>query len=148
MKVRTHWHFTKWDGLNKVFLIQYIYDVLIIFAALHVFFYIFLLNTENKTKKILSPANSVYLELRNIILFLTWGFFFQMVLFTTLLWRCPTLWKSRLKMATLFRRCLTRSSRHGNRKHWFDVAHRCKFQRWHTQRCSFKERFAVPFLDV
>ena len=34
-------------------------------------------------------------------------FFFQMVIFATLIRRCPTLSKSTLKMTTLFRRCLT-----------------------------------------
>ena len=33
--------------------------------------------------------------------------FFQMVIFATSFRRCPTLWKSTLKMTTLFRRCLT-----------------------------------------
>ena len=33
--------------------------------------------------------------------------FYKMVIFATLFRRCPTLWKSTLKMAMLFRRCLT-----------------------------------------
>ena len=56
--------------------------------------------------KILSPPYS--LKFKNIILFLNLGLsFFQMVVFATLFRRCPTLWKSTLKMTTLFRRCLT-----------------------------------------
>ena len=54
-------------------------------------------------KKILSPGKS--LKLTKIILFLTEGListFFQMITFTMLFRRCPTLWKSTLKMATLF----------------------------------------------
>ena len=53
-------------------------------------------------KKILSPGKS--LKLTKIILFLTEGLictFFQMITFTMLFRRCPTLWKSTLKMATL-----------------------------------------------
>ena len=40
-----------------------------------------------------------------------WGlfFFFQKVIFTTLFQRCPTLWKSTLKMTMLFRSCITLS---------------------------------------
>ena len=58
-------------------------------------------------KKILSPAYT--LKLKNIVLFLNRGlwFFFQVVIFATLFWRCPTLWKSTLKMTKLFRCCLT-----------------------------------------
>ena len=50
-------------------------------------------------KKILSPTYS--LKLKNIILFLDRGLIlFQMVIFATLFRRCPTLWKSILKMTT------------------------------------------------
>ena len=55
------------------------------------------------------------------ILFCFWidaYIFFQMVIFATLFRRCPTLWKWCRK----WQRC-------------FDVVLRCKFQRWHTQRC-------------
>ena len=46
---------------------------------------------------ILSPPYS--LKLKNIILFVNLGLiFFQMVIFATLFRRCPTLWKSTLKL--------------------------------------------------
>ena len=42
--------------------------------------------------------NDFYLKLKDIILFLTRGFFFfQMVIFITLFQRCPKLWKSGVK---------------------------------------------------
>ena len=69
-----------------------------------------------------------------------WGlnfYFLQMVIFTTLFERCPTLWKSTLKMTTLFRRCLTTLKIKSTLK-WaklMDVAQPCKFQRWGTQCC-------------
>ena len=48
-------------------------------------------------KKILSPAYS--LKLKSFIFFLNQGLiFFQIVIFATLFRRCPTLWKSMLKM--------------------------------------------------
>ena len=36
----------KWNGLNIVFVVQYIHNVLRIFTALQIFFYIFLKNGE------------------------------------------------------------------------------------------------------
>ena len=57
-------------------------------------------------RKMMSPTYS--LKFKNIILFLNRGlFFFQMVISATLFRRCPTLWKSTLKMTKLFQRCLT-----------------------------------------
>ena len=80
-----------------------IFDILRIFEALQIFFYKFLLKW-GKMKKILSPA--YFLKLKNIILYLNRGsIFFQMVIFATLFRRCPTLWKSTLKLTTLFQRC-------------------------------------------
>ena len=69
------------------------------------------------------------------ILFCFWieaYIFFQMVIFATLFRRCPTLWKSTLKMTTLFRRCLVQRWK---TQRCFNVVLRCKFQSWHTQRC-------------
>ena len=43
-----------------------------------------------------------------------------------------TLWKSSLKMITLFRRC---SIQLWNIKCGFNVVERCKFQHWRTQHC-------------
>ena len=84
-----------------------------------------------KWRKMLSPTYS--LKFKNIILFLNRSlFFFQMVIFATLFRRCPTLWKSTLKMTTLFRRCLVQRWK---TQRCFNVVLRCKFQRWHTQRC-------------
>ena len=78
-------------------------------------------------KKILSPAYS--LKLKNIILFLNQGLiFFQMVIFATLFRRCPTLWKSTLKMATFFWRCLTlfnSTLKYKNTQRWNKNTQRC-----------------------
>ena len=76
-----------------------------IFEALQMFFYNFLLkwwkNEENFKSSIFSEAQKYFVfEMRP-------KFFFQMVIFATLFRRCPTLWKSTLKMTTLFRHCLT-----------------------------------------
>ena len=62
-------------------------------------------------------------------------YFFQMVIFATLVRRCPTLWKSTLNMTTLFRRCLTLSVQRWKTQRCFNVVLHCKFQRWHTKRC-------------
>ena len=53
-------------------------------------------------------------------------FFFQMVIFTTLFRRCPTLWKSTLKLTALFWRC---SVQRWKTQRCFNVVLRCKFQR-------------------
>ena len=50
MKLQTSWHFTKWDGLNIVLVIQYI-PCFKNFAALQIFFYIFLLKWRIKWRK-------------------------------------------------------------------------------------------------
>ena len=47
------------------------------------------------------------MKLKSIIVCASMFIFVQMVIFTTLFWRCPTLPKSTLKMTMLFRRCLT-----------------------------------------
>ena len=81
------WLLLKWDGLNIVSVIQY-FPSFKNFAALQIFFYVFF------------EAVKYYFvfELRLIFIF------FQIVIFTTLFQRCSTLWISKLKMATLFRR--------------------------------------------
>ena len=76
------------------------------------------------------------MKLKNIIIFLARRLFFnflQMVIFTTLFWRCRTLKKLTLKMKTLFRSCLTMFK--SAMKRWFDVIQHLKFQPWHTQCC-------------
>ena len=131
----------EWDGLNILFVIQYIRCFKIFWGSTNVLFYISLnlswrrplsywnqsidlhrksmdwflydnslgherVKMGKKWRKMLSPTYS--LKFKNIDLFLNWGlFFFQMVISATLFRRCPTLWKSALKMTTLFRRCLT-----------------------------------------
>ena len=94
MKLKTNCHFTKWDGLNIVFVIQCFW-CLRIYEALQIFFYKF---------------------------FLKWGKNEDF----------ETLWKSSLKMITLFRRC---SIQLWNIKRGFNVVERCKFQHWRTQHC-------------
>ena len=99
MKLKTSWHFTKWDGLNIVLVIHYI-TCPKNFTALQIFLNIFLLKWKKKWRKFWAQC----ILLSSKILFHFWIkawflFFFQMVIFTTL-------WKSTLKMA-LFRRCLT-----------------------------------------
>ena len=83
-----------------------IFDVLRIFEALQIFLYKFLL----KWGKIEGDfESSIFVEAqKNYFAFeLRLNNFFQMVIFAKLFRRCPTLWKSTLKMTTLFWRCLT-----------------------------------------
>ena len=105
MKLKTNWHFTKWDGLNILFVIQYI-RYFKNFEALQMFFYKFLLKwvkyEENFESTIFFEAQKCY-----CVFELRLNFFFQMVIFATLFRRCPRLWKSTLKMITLFLRGLT-----------------------------------------
>ena len=68
------------------------------------------LKIGNKVKKILSLFYlNHFLWSSKIYYFfdLMFTLFFQMVIFTTLFRRCPTLWKLTLKMTTLFWRYLT-----------------------------------------
>ena len=58
-------------------------------------------NEENFESSIFFEASKYCFVFWSILVF------FQMVIFATLFRRCPTLWKSKLKMTTLFRRCLT-----------------------------------------
>ena len=52
--------------------------------------------------------------------------FLPMITFITLFRCCPTFWKS-----ALIPHCF---NQYRNRQRLLDVAHGCKFQRWHTQR--------------
>ena len=62
-------------------------------------------------------------------------FFFKMVIFATWFRRCPTLWKSTVKMTTLFWRCLMLFSSTLKNTTLFRRCSTLEFQRWHTQRC-------------
>lgn len=95
-----------------------------------------------------SILNWFYLSLKNGISFLTQVYFFnflQMSIFKTLFPRCTTLWSLRLKMKTLFGRCLTFSLElnvtiHNVESTFFQ---RCRFQRWHAQ-CCFNFDLTLP----
>ena len=104
MKLKTNWHYTKWDGLNILFSIQYIWCLKNLRGTANI-----LLQIPLKVgKKWIFWVHHILWSSK--ILFWFWiksEFFFQMVIFATLFRRCPTLWKSTLKMKTLFRRCLT-----------------------------------------
>ena len=80
-----------------------IFDVLRIYEHLQIFFYKLLLKSGKM--KIFSPPHSLKLKNTTFFLIKAW-IFFQMVIFPTLFWRYPTLWKPALKMTTLFWRCL------------------------------------------
>ena len=73
MKLKTSWHFTKWDGLNIVLVIHYI-TCPKNFTALQIFLNIFLLKWKKKMKEILSSVYSF--KLKNIISFLNQGLIF------------------------------------------------------------------------
>ena len=74
---------------------------------------------------------SVFLMFKNL-----WGFANILFYKFFLKWRknedFETLWKSSLKMITLFRRC---SIQLWNIKRGFNVVERSKFQHWRTQHC-------------
>ena len=87
-----------------------IFDVLRIFEALQILFHKFLLKwgkTEEdfESSIFLEPQKHYFAFESRLIAYLF--FFFEMVIFATLFRRCPTLWKSTLKMTKLFWRCLT-----------------------------------------
>ena len=86
MKLKTSWDFTKWDGLNIVLVIQYI-PCFKNFAALQIFFYIFLSKWRTKWKFVFQS--------RLNFIFYKWSY-------STLFQRCPTLLKSTLNVTTLF----------------------------------------------
>ena len=128
-------YFTKWYRLNIVFVMQHFRDVIKTFAALQIFFSIFLLKWELKSKRFWN--SSLNLEFKvfdfNFLFSFFFSFFFlfiflsskilllfsalQMIIFTTFFRRWSTLWNSMLKQ-------------------------RSKFQRWHTQ-CCFNVHLAL-----
>ena len=147
--------------LQIYFLLFSIFHVLRFFEVLQMFFFKLLLTLS--WRRLLSYRNQTgfYMIMTSIMKELKWGkneekyrvqhilwsskllfcfwidayIFFQMVIFATLFRRCPTLWKSTLKMTTLFRCCPTLFSSTLKTQRCFNVVLRCKFQRWQTQRC-------------
>ena len=60
-----------------IFVIQYIYDILKIYAALQIFFYIFHFILLQNFESIVLNSNNFYMILKNIILCLLRGLFFS-----------------------------------------------------------------------
>ena len=78
-----------------------IFDVLRIFETLQIFFYKFLLKREKSKADVQSR---IFFEAQKYDFVLKRGLiFFQMVILARLFRRSPTLWKSKLKITTLFR---------------------------------------------
>ena len=129
MKLKTNWHFAKWDGLNILFVIQYIRCFRNFWGSANA-----LLQLPLKMVKKLRKfwVQHILWSSKILFCFLIEAFFFQMVIFATLFRRFPTLWKWTLKMITLFRRYLTLFNSTLKNIALFQ---RCKFQRWRTQRC-------------
>ena len=102
--IRTlNWHCTKWDCLNILLVIQYIWCFKIFWGSANTLLQISLEMGENEEKCWVQHILWI-----SKILFCFWieaYIFFQMVIFATLFRRCPTLWKSMLKRTILFRRC-------------------------------------------
>ena len=73
MKLKTNWHYTKWDGLNILFVIQYIRCFKIFWGSANVLLQISL-KMGKKWRKMLSPT--YFLKFKNIILFLNRGLYF------------------------------------------------------------------------
>ena len=90
-------------------------------------------------RSVYSTVNDFDLKLDNIILSSTWDLVFtylQIVIFTRLFSRSPTLWNSMLKVTILFRRWLTlliSTLKLDDNVDSLLFPRRCKFQRWHTQ---------------
>ena len=114
VKLEANWHFTKLSGLIMVLAMQYFHNALIILPAFQMFFHIFLLKWAIKWNRFCNSSKTFefsvfsfkwfFLKPKNIIFF-SWGLFFEfleIVLFTMLFWRYPTLWKSTLKVTTFF----------------------------------------------
>ena len=114
MKLKTNWQFKKSNGLKHM---QHISQCFKNFYGFQIFFYIYPLNISLKFT--VFSLNDCSLKLKNIIMVLARCLIFnflQTVIFTTLFRRCPTLWKSTLKMtmvdvhnvvSTLIWRCPT-----------------------------------------
>ena len=84
MKSKASWHFTKWDGLNLVLVIQYIW-CFNNFLALQIFFYIFLLKWRIKWRKfwvqcILWSSKILFCSWIEAQLFFSNGHFYNVVL--------------------------------------------------------------------
>ena len=92
--------FTKWDGLNIVFVIQYIRCFKNFWDSANIILQI-PIKIGKKIKKMFFEAQKYYFVFESGLIF------FQMVIFARLFRRSPTLWKSTLKITTLFWRCLT-----------------------------------------
>ena len=105
MKLKTNWHFAKWDGLNILFFILHLRRFKNLWGSANVLLQI-PLKTWKKWRKcwvqhilwswqiLFCFSIEVYFLLKNGRI-------------KTLFRRCPTLLKSTLKIATLFRSCLT-----------------------------------------
>ena len=130
-------HFLNSDGLNILFVIQYIRCFKNFWGSANVLLQIPL--KIGKKIKVLSPAYS--LKLKNIILFLNRGliFFFK--------WsysqRCFDVAKRCQNRRWKWQRCfdvvLRCSIQRWITPQCFNVVQHCQFQRWRTQRC-FKQR--------
>ena len=123
MKLKTSWHFTKWDGLNIVLVIHYI-TCPKNFTALQIFLNIFLLKWKKKMKEILSSVYSF--KLKNIISFLNQGLIF--IFFSNgHIHNVVKIYVENGVVSTLPNVVQINVVQ-------FDVVQRCKFQRWRTQR--------------
>ena len=82
-----------------------VYFMILIFAALEVFFNIFFFKLGVKWKRLWNSSKNFEFSVFN----LNWFFMFslEMVIFTTLFPRWPTLWNLTLKRTKLLPRCLT-----------------------------------------
>ena len=133
---------TFWNGLNIVFIIQYIHD----FCGFANILLHISLKMGNKVKNFwvqrIIILNNFYLKLKNIILFLTRGLFliFLFVFFKwSYLQRCFDVAQRcenrRWKKQHCFDVVQYCSNQRWKRQRWFNVAQRCKLQRWHLQYC-------------
>ena len=96
--------FTKWDRLNIVFAIQYIWCFKNFWDSANILLQIPIKKGKNKE----DVQSRIFFEAQKYEFFLKRGLiFFQMVILARLFRRNPTLWKSTLKITTLFWRCLT-----------------------------------------
>ena len=105
LKLKTNQPFTEWDGLNILFVIQYIWCFKDIWGSANIILQILLKMGKNWRRFWVQ-----HIPWSSKVLFCFWFeayFFFQMVIFATLFRRCPTLWMTTLKMTTLFWRFLT-----------------------------------------
>ena len=139
-KVKNQLTFHKVRWLSIVFVSHYIIrcfkrwmmNLMNFHSSANIFWHI-PLKMGNKMKKILSPAYS--LKLKDIILFLTWDFFFKWS-YSQRCFDVPSVVKINIENDNivltfcLYQRCLYQR---WNRQRWFDVVQRCEFQR--TKSC-------------